>query len=242
MRSRRHTHRGAAFRILASTVAAVLCGSALANGQSADPKREPVLALGAEGRPITAEERRQWFFRGVAEPKSVGVLLATSTWQTVVDSPKEWNGASGFTKRMLANETQTGISKGIEASLGALWGEDPRRRRSGSDGVGGRLGFAVKTVILAPRPDGRLAPAWGRYAGTVGSSVVENAWLPSRLTTPRETAGRIASGFLSHLMINLWTEFGSDVRRGLTRAVGSGRKSRPPKTAVYPEVPSDQPR
>ena len=242
MGSRRHTRRGAASGILASTVAAVLCCSALANGQSASPEREPVPALAAEERPITAEERRQWFVSGVAGPKSVGVRLATSTWQTVVDSPKEWNGASGFTKRMLANETQTAISNGIEASLGAIWGEDPRRRRSGSDGVAGRLGFAAKTVVLAPRPDGRLAPAWGRYAGTVGSSVVENAWLPSRLTTPRETAGRIASSFLSRLMINLWTEFGSDVRRGLTRAVGSSRKNRPHKTAVYPEGPVEQPR
>jgi len=138
-------------------------------------------------------------------------------WRTAVDSPEEWQGSSGFTKRVLTYDADNGISKGIEASLGVLWGEDPRPVRSGRDDLGGRLGFAIKTVVLAPRSDGHLGPAWGRYAGTVGSNLVQNAWLPSRLTTPKETARRIAAGLVGRLAMNMWQEFGPDLRRRFAR-------------------------
>jgi hypothetical protein len=162
-----------------------------------------------------------------------------------VDSPKEWQGPSGFTKRVLTYEADTGISKGIEASLGHFWGEDPRQTRSGRDGFGSRLGFAMRTVVLAPRPDGHLAPAWGRYAGIVGSNVVKNAWLPPRLTTPKETARRVAAGLVGRLAMNLWEEFGPDLRRRLTRgSTGRPTASRksaatdPPGNAVEDPPPS----
>ena len=81
----------------------------------------------------------------------------------------------------------------------------------------------MKTVVLAPRPDGHLAPAWGRFAGVVGSNVVMDAWLPSRLTTPRETAERIAAAMAGRVATNLLTEFGPDLRRKLFK----GRKAHP---------------
>jgi hypothetical protein len=154
---------------------------------------------------------------GTVGPKALGTSLVMGAWHTAVDSPEEWQGSSGFTKRVLTHDADNGISQGIEASLGLLWGEDPRPVRSGRDGFGGRLGFAMKTVVLAPRPDGHLGPAWGRYAGAVGSNVVKNAWLPSRLTTPKETTRRIAAGLVGRLAMNLWTEFGPDLRRRFTR-------------------------
>jgi hypothetical protein len=75
----------------------------------------------------------------------------------------------------------------------------------------------MKTVVLAPRSDGHLAPAWGRFAGMVGSNVVQNAWLPSRFTTMSETAGRVALGLAARLATNMWEEFGPDLRRRLPR-------------------------
>lgn len=82
----------------------------------------------------------------------------------------------------------------------------------------------MKTVVLAPRRDGHLAPAWGRFAGAVGSNVVQNTWLPSRLTTPKETALRIASSLLGRLASNVWLEFWPDLRRRLP-LMGSDRQT-----------------
>jgi hypothetical protein len=81
----------------------------------------------------------------------------------------------------------------------------------------------MTTVVVAPRPDGHAAPAWGRFAGVVGGNVAMNAWLPSRHTTFKDTAGRVAGTFLSRLGANLWTEFGPDVRRRFAR----DRESKP---------------
>jgi len=119
--------------------------------------------------------------------------------------------ASG--KRVLTSQADTAIAKGIEAGLGATWGEDPRPLRSNARSVGSRIGFALKTVVLAPRPDGRLAPAWGRVAGAVGSNVVQNAWLPSHQRTFEETSTRVGFSLVGRLASNLWTEFGPDLRR-----------------------------
>ena len=75
----------------------------------------------------------------------------------------------------------------------------------------------MKTVVLAPRPDGHLAPAWGRYAGNVFNNVIENAWLPPSMTTPGQTALRSANGLLGRLVGNLFDEFWPDVRRRLQK-------------------------
>jgi len=191
-----------------------------AQPESEQPESDATLTLVPQRQPITPQERRKWVIEGTVGPKALGTSLVMGAWHTALDTPEEWQGSSGFTKRVLTHDADNGISKGIEASLGLLWGEDPRPVRSDRDGFRSRLGFAMKTVVLAPRPDGHLAPAWGRYAGVVGSNVVKNAWLPSRLTTSKETARRIAAGLVGQLAMNLWTEFGPDLRRRLTRGRG----------------------
>jgi len=206
-----------ALRVAVLAITAILPLPALASGQTAQPTGDFAVTLDQQPRPITAEQRREWVAEGILAPKSLGTGVMIGTWQTAIGSPKEWQGSSGFTKRVLTSQADNAISKGIEASLGMLWGEDPRSTPSGRHSIRSRLGYAMKTVVLAPRPDGHLAPAWGRFAGTVGSNVAMNAWLPSRMTTPKGTAGRVATGLLGRLATNLWEEFGPDLRRRIPR-------------------------
>ena len=226
----------AALRVAALAATVIIPFPAPASAQAAQPTGEPAMALDLPPRPITPEERREWMVEGILAPKSLGTGVMIGTWQTAMGWPREWQGSSGFTKRMLTSQADNGISKGIEASLGSLWGEDPRSTPSGRQSFGSRLGYATKTVVLAQRSDGHLAPAWGRFAGAVGSNVVKNAWLPLRLTTPKETAGRVATGLLGRLATNLWEEFGPDLRRRFPRG-GSGRPTasrKPAPTAAPP--------
>jgi hypothetical protein len=72
-------------------------------------------------------------------------------------------------------------------------------------------------VFLAQRRDGRLAPAWGRYVGNTLNNVIENAWLPPSVTTPKETIIRSANGFLGRLIGNFYDEFWPDAHRLLHR-------------------------
>ena len=101
----------------------------------------------------------------------------------------------------------------IEAGLGALWGEEPRYIPSGRRKIGERARYVIKTTFLTQRPDGHLAPAWGRYAGNVFNNLIENAWLPPSVTTPGQTVTRSLLGMASRLGGNAWDEFWPDAWR-----------------------------
>jgi hypothetical protein len=181
-----------------------------ADARQADPEHLPI-------RPITSAQRRDWMVDGIVGPKMLATAVASATFRTAIHSPEEWTGSSGFAKRFGTFEAHVAISKSLEAGLGALWSEDPRSIRSRRQGFWPRLGFATTTVVMAPRADGRLAPAWGRMTGNVGASLIENAWLPDRKTTAGRTAMRVADGLLGRFLSNLWTEFGPDVRKKFSR-------------------------
>src|SRR6476620_8787702 len=125
-------------RLAVLVAAAFLSSCVLATAQPTQPDNDVAPALVPQQRPITAQERRKWFVEGALAPKALGTGLVMGAWHTAVDSPEEWQGSSGFTKRVLTYDADNGISKGIEASLGVLWGEDPRPVRSGRDNLGGR--------------------------------------------------------------------------------------------------------
>ncbi len=168
--------------------------------------------------PITGLQRVDWIVVGTIGPRSLAVGVLADAWQTGFNVPEEWGRSwSGVGKRYLEREADVAISSTIEAGAGAIWGEDPRYVPSGRRGLWPRVRYALKTVVLAQRPDGHLAPAWGRYAGNVFNNVIENAWLPPSMTTPGQTALRSVNGFLGRASGNLFDEFWPDVRRRLQK-------------------------
>jgi hypothetical protein len=168
-------------------------------------------------QPMTAEERIDWIVDGTIGPKSLFVVGVIGTaWQTAWNTPSEWGQTwSGAGKRYLEREADVAISNTIEAGLGAIWGERANYIPSHKRGIKPRLGYALKTVFLAYRPDGHLAPAWGRYAGNTVNNLIENAWLPPSVTTWQQTTWRSASGFGTRALGNVWEEFWPDVSRRL---------------------------
>jgi|SRR6185436_6155015 len=169
--------------------------------------------------PINPSLRVRWLMDGAIGPKSlllVGPLSAG--WQTAWNQPEEWGQSwSGFGKRYLAREADVAIANTIEAGLGAIWGEDPRFVPSRRKGIWPRAGFAIKTTFVAPGRDGKLRPAWGRYAGKIGKNFIENEWLPPSAHTTQQMLLRAAQGFTGRMLGNLWDEFWPDVRRRLGR-------------------------
>ena len=168
--------------------------------------------------PITRSARVSWIVDGTVGAWSLGIGLIASSLQTGLDIPSEWQRTRrGFADRYLEREVDVAMSSTIEAGLGSLWGEDPRYLHSGRVGVWPRVRYAVETAVVAPRRDGRAAPAWGRYAGNVVNNVIENAWLPPSATTPGETALRSVEGIVGRVGGNLWQEFWPDVEKRLRR-------------------------
>lgn len=198
---------------------------------------------------ITPQQRMGWIVAGVAGPASLGVGVISSGWETIFNNPQEWGGTwTGFGKRYLAREADVAISNSLEAGVGSLWGEEPRYIRSHSRGFWPRTQFAMKTVLLAQRPDGHLAPAWGRYVGNTVNNIIENAWLPPSVTTPGQTALRSAGGFVGRLVGNVFDEFWPDAQRWLRRRrqrapsahdVGDREREGRRREAGRPARPSD---
>jgi hypothetical protein len=197
----------------------------VAAGQSADDVPPP--AQPAAGTPLTAIEyapatgtqRLRWIVDGTVGPRSLFIVgpLGASL-QTAYNWPSEWDRSwNGVAKRYGQREADVAISNTIEAGLGALWGEEPRYVPSGRRGIGPRARYAIKTAFLAQRRDGRLAPAWGRYAGNVVNNLIENTWLPPSATTAGQTVTRSVLGLLGRLGGNAWEEFWPDARRLLTK-------------------------
>jgi len=167
--------------------------------------------------PMTGQERVDWIVDGTIGPKSLFVVGPIGTaWQTAWNTPEEWGQTwSGAGKRYLQREADVAISNTIEAGLGAIWGERADYIPSHLRGIKPRLGYALKTVFLAHRPDGHLAPAWGRYAGNTVNNLIENTWLPPSATTWQQTTWRSASGFGTRALGNVWEEFWPDASRRL---------------------------
>ena len=185
-------------------IAAALLIPALAQAQQSDTPRIDM--------PMTGADRIHWIVDGTVGPQSLGVGVIAAGWNTAWNTPEEWHQTwGGAGKRYLQREADVAISNSIEAGLGAFWGERADYIRSGKNGVHARLGYALKTVFLAHRPDGHLAPAWGRYAGNTVNNLIENTWLPPSATTWQQTTWRSASGFGTRAIGNVWEEFWPDI-------------------------------
>ena len=168
---------------------------------------------------ITPTQRVSWIVDGTVGPESLFIIgpLAAG-WNTAFNTPEEWGrGWSGFGKRYAQREADVAISNTIEAGLGALWGEEPRYIPSARKGIWPRARYALKTSVLAQGPDGRLRPAWARYAGNTLNNVIENSWLPPSQTTATQTAVRSGMGIVTRMGGNLWDEFWPDVVRLLRK-------------------------
>jgi hypothetical protein len=165
--------------------------------------------------PITPAQRVHWIVDGTVGPQSLFIVGPLSTaWQTAWNTPEEWGrGWSGVAKRYAQREADVAISNTIEGGLGALWGEDPRYIPSARKGIWPRARYALKTSVLAPGRDGRLRPAWARYAGNTLNNLIENTWLPPSQTTATQTAVRSGMGIVTRIGGNLWDEFWPDVAR-----------------------------
>jgi hypothetical protein len=196
----------------ATLLTAVLIPSLTNAGQRPDEDREGR----ATHSPITSSERAAWIAGEIASPGALSSAVFNSAWRTRENSPEEWSrSASGYSRRFADAQAATAISSSIEAGLGSLWREDPRYFRSDRRERWARVRHAVASVALARRGDGRRAPAWGRFAGSVAGNVIENTWLPPSAATPTQTMARVASGFAGRLASNLWSEFWPDLRRRL---------------------------
>ncbi len=198
-------------RLVTGVVVVFTLVPVLAGAQTA-----PLVPAAPHYVPPTFAQRVHWVIEGTASVPILGVNAADSAWSTRVNWPAELGRTpKGFARRF-GDETAYGtISDAIEAGVGTLWGEDPRYQRASPRSRWRRVHHALMATVLAPRRDGHLAPAWGRFGAIAGAIEIENTWLPPSARTPGSTAWRVADDLLWRAASNVWDEFWPDVRKWL---------------------------
>jgi hypothetical protein len=163
---------------------------------------------------LTATRRLDWVLNSTFGPTSVSTVSLESAIETWANSPKEYGSHwDSLGKRAASKFGTAAISNTIEASLGSLWGEDPRYHRRGEGSNGSRLGYAIKMAFLAEKTSGGVMPAYARFIAVPASRYISNTWRTPSELTPGGTALRISLGFAKRIGRNIFSEYWPDFRR-----------------------------
>jgi hypothetical protein len=161
----------------------------------------------------------KWFAVSTAGPLSLLAAGSISAgFGTAINRPKEYGPHwEGFGKRYGMRLTGVSTGNAIEASLGSLWGEDPRYFQSPRRGFGTRVKYVIRTTFVAPRRDGTLHPAYARYIGNVGNNFLSNTWRVQSENGAGNAALRCLLGVVGRMSGNAFAEFWPDVRKRVWR-------------------------
>jgi len=176
-------------KLLTAVVACVCFGCASASAQSGSAPAQPhdddimrhhspPVPHGAfQYHPITPEERVSWFLYSTGGPKSLTGGLFSAAIGTAYNNPREYGPHwEGFAKRYGMRLTGVSTGNAIQASVGALWGEDPRYFHARSSTFGTRVKNVVDLTFRAYHADGERHPAYARFIGTFGNNFLSNTW------------------------------------------------------------------
>jgi hypothetical protein len=182
----------------------------------------PALPVAAQNiaTPISAgsPDRVQWFATATVGPASTMGGLISAGYGVLTHEPPEYPpNTKGFGQRFGMRLSGVATGNAINASLGALWGEDPRYARHGGPEFGGRVKRIVGHTIVTRYSDGGTRFAWARLAGNVGNNLLSNLWRVESEVGVRPTVERISFGFMGQMAGNAFAEFWPDVKRKIGR-------------------------
>jgi hypothetical protein len=131
--------------------------------------------------PLTPHQRFQLYLNQTYI--TYGIYIKTVLFAAngqIKNSPPEWEGASGFGKRMLSYQGQFIIQNSISSAGNALVGWEPRYERCRCEGIKSRTWHAVKrNFVTYNSTDSSLRPQLMPYLGAAGSAAIASvAWLP----------------------------------------------------------------
>lgn len=195
----------------------LFCASAAVTwGQSGSSLVAPSASPAYEA--ITAKGRVAWLVSSTVGPANLIAGAFTEGLATRSNSPEEYGTHwDGFGKRYGLRLTGRASSSLMEASVGSLWGEDPRYFRTSGQPFSNRINNVFRMTYLAHDRAGNEMPAYARYIAVPGSAFISNAWRPDSQTQLADALGRISFSLMSHVIGNAFSEFGPDIRKRFSK-------------------------
>ena len=187
----------------------------IGSADSPPPRNTPASTQSDIPTPATGIDRLNWAVKSTIGPASLLTGVLSSTWDTAFDHPREYGESfEGWSKRYGLRLSGVATSNVAEATLGVIWGEDPRYHR-GEGTFGSRFNRTLKMTFMSENRNGDLIPAYARFIAIAGTNVLSDTWRPDSDRGPANTMDRIAMGFGGRLLGNMWEEFWPDVKSHL---------------------------
>lgn len=183
-------------------------------GQNSPP--DAPLANSASYVPITPRQRFDWFVDRTIGPPTLTAGLFVAGFATARDRPKEYGPHwAGYGERYGIRLTGISTGNAMEATLGAIWGEDPRYKdfRQPGKPFKDRARRVVVMTFVARDRSGNLMPAYARYIAMPGNNFLSNTWRADSEANTRSAVFRTFWGFLGLMGRNAFDEFWPDVRQ-----------------------------
>jgi len=182
------------------------------------PPSTPSQTSNDELPPLTGSGRAIWALKSTIGPSSLFVGAVQAAFSQKSNDPREYGqGMEAYGKRFGLRLSSVGTSNVMEASLGAIWHEDPRYHRAHEETTRGRLRHALMMTLMTERSDGSLKPAYARYIAYAGSNSISDAWRPDSQRNVGDTMMRIADRFEGRLLGNLFLEFWPSIKQRIFR-------------------------
>ena len=163
---------------------------------------------------ITTQQRFHWFLISSVGPTGLVAGLFSAAFGTARDNPKEYGPHwEGYGKRYAMRFTGIATGNAMEASLGSLWGEDPRYFREPGRPIRTRIGHAMKATFTAYDRQGNVMPAYARYIAIPGNNFLSNTWRADSEANSRSAAVRTLYGVLGKMGANEFAEFWPDLKK-----------------------------
>jgi hypothetical protein len=164
--------------------------------------------------PITVGQRFRWFVASTVGPSHTAGVVSLSAGGTALNRPSEYSSHwAGFGHRLGINFATGAAGSAIETAGGLPLHEDPRYFRVSQEPFKTRATNVLRMTFLSPRPNGRLCPAYARYAGIFGSNFLSDPWRVHSEASPQAALLRSAEGFGGRVAANAFSEFWPDVKR-----------------------------
>ncbi len=128
---------------------------------------------------VGKDSASRWTAFGRAVVTGTGEAVLFSGIDQWRDEPSEWaQDWNGYGKRFASNEGGFLIQEGVTEGLAAAMRRPIFYEKCRCKGTSSRIGWAVKTAVTDPMPDGKTPLAIPRIVGAYTGSFAQATWRP----------------------------------------------------------------
>jgi hypothetical protein len=159
------------------------------------------------------ERLRSYTFRTYTDPVRLGWLLLESGKNTWSRDPKEWDrSAESYSYRVASQWGERIVRNTVQLGFETMLHEDSRYRPTMETGFRRRILFAIRSSVVAYKPDGSVQPAYGLIMAGAAAATVSSTWRPQSFGADTLFCG-IGESAIDRMGNNLLTEFAPDLKR-----------------------------